>query len=100
MYTLRKRWTYISAGLDFFGALPTAIPPFTFRHLQEASRYVANRAIQAEQRYVEFYTRFESGQMTRRELQNAYEQSLQGVEIARQNQEAAQWAGKPSGCFC
>ena len=90
MYTLRTRWIYISAGLDFFGALADAIPPFTFRYLQEAARYFANRAIQAEQRYIEFYTRFESGEMTRRELQNSYEQSLQGVEIARQNQEAAQ----------
>jgi hypothetical protein len=90
MYTLRTRWIYIAAGLDFFGALADAIPPFTFRYLQEAARYFANRAIQAEQRYIEFYTRFESGEMTRRELQNSYEQSLQGVEIARQNQEAAQ----------
>jgi tetratricopeptide (TPR) repeat protein len=89
LLTIRKRQVYIAAGLDFFGAIAGAIPPFTFRYLQEAARYFANRAIQAEQRYIEFYARFEQGEMTRRELHNAYEESLQGVDIARQNEQAA-----------
>jgi hypothetical protein len=89
LYRVRKRWTYINAGLDFFGALAAAIPPFSFRYLQETARYFAERAIQSESRYIDFYTRFESEQMTRRELENAYEQGQQAVEVAAQNESAA-----------
>jgi hypothetical protein len=89
LHTVRKRWTYINAGLDFFGNLANVVAPFTFRYLQEVARYFAQRAIQAEQRYIDFYTRFESGLMTRRELENANELAQLGVEVAEQNEVAA-----------
>lgn len=90
LHSVRKRWAYINAGLDFFGDLATAVPPFTFKYLQEVARYFAQRAIQGEQRYIDFYTRFEQGQMTRREIQNANEVARLGVEVAQQNEAAAQ----------
>lgn len=86
---VRKRWTYIAAGLDFYGNLATVVPPFSFRYLQEVARYFAQRAIQAEQRYIDFWTRFERGEMTRKELESAYELSLLGADAARHQEAAA-----------
>jgi hypothetical protein len=48
LHGVRKRWFYITAGLDFFGSLTGVVPPFSFRYLQEVARYFAERAIQGE----------------------------------------------------
>ena len=89
LHTIRLRWEYIRAGLDFFGDLNTTVPPFTFKYLQEVARYFANRAIQAEQRYIDFYTRFENGQMTRQDLENVLQLSIKEEEAAKERASAA-----------
>ena len=89
MQQVRRRWAYLAAGLDFFGGLGSVVPPFTFRYLQEVARYFANRAVHAEQRYIEFYNRFEEGQMTRKQLESAAEQAATDVDAARQHEQAA-----------
>ncbi len=89
LHTVRLRWEYLRAGLDFFGHLAAVVSPFTFRYLQEVARYFAQRAIQAEQRYIEFYTRFESGKMTRQELGNAKTLAEKEADAAAQREDAA-----------
>lgn len=92
LHTIRLRWTYIKAGLDFYGNIATIVSPFTFKYLYEVARYFGNRAIQTEQRYIEFYTRFENGQMTRKELENAYELSKKETDAAKQREQASKAA--------
>ena len=89
LHTVRRRWAYILAGLDFFGNTTNIVSPFSFRYLQEVARYFAQRAITAEQRYIDFYTRFENGEMTRKDLENATELSALEVDAARERERAA-----------
>ena len=89
LFTVIKRWTYIEAGLDFFGTPANVVTPFSFRYLQDVARYLAQRASQAEQRYVEYYTRYESGQMSRLDLQSTVQQAQLGRELAAYNEQSA-----------
>ena len=85
----RLRLQYLQAGLDFFGNPTNLIPPFTFRYLQEVARFFANQAQQAEQRYIEFFDRYENGMMTRTELENAREQAGKEADAAREREKEA-----------
>ncbi len=89
LHSVRKRWVYLEAGLDFFGVPATVVSPFTFRYLQDVARYLAQRANNAEQRYIDFYARFENAQLTRKELENAEELAGLGIDLAEQNRVAA-----------
>ena len=64
------------------------VSPFSFRYLQEVARYFAQRAVSAEQRYIDFYTRFENGEMTRKDLKNATELSRLEVDAAREREKS------------
>ncbi|WP_380676487.1 hypothetical protein [Salinigranum sp. GCM10025319] len=63
------RWSYLTAGLDFFGT--TFTPIFTFEYLQTVAEGFAERAVGAEREFVNFQTRAEAEAATRRELESA-----------------------------
>lgn len=63
------RWSYLTAGLDFFGT--TFTPIFTFEYLQAVAEEFAERAIGAEREFVNFQTRAEAEAATRRDLESA-----------------------------
>ncbi len=89
LLTIRTRLRFIEAGLDFFGNEGTVVPPFTYSYLYDVSSYLAGQAVQAEQRYIDFFTRYEQGQMTRTDLQNATELAAREVDAARAREREA-----------
>lgn len=89
LHTVRRRWANLNAGLGFFGDEMATVPPFTFGYLQEVARYFANQAIRAEKRYIEFYNRFEQGQLKRKQLEQAAQEAKKNVEAAREKRTVA-----------
>ncbi|WP_345801295.1 hypothetical protein AAIB33_17840 [Microbacterium sp. AZCO] len=72
------RLQQIAAGLNFFGFAPDYLPPFSFEYLQTTTRYFAQQASQAEQRYIQFKSQAENEQLQRDQL-------AQQADVARQS---------------
>jgi hypothetical protein len=67
--TAFSRLQQLAQGLDFYGLLLS--PIHTFEYLQSVARGFAQEAIQAEREFVNFKTRQEAEEATRRELETA-----------------------------
>ncbi len=89
IHTIRVSLRFIAAGLDIYGNPANLVPPFTFAYLQEVARYFANQASQAEQRFIDFYDRYENGQLTRLQLEQARDAAGKEKELAEQRQREA-----------
>ncbi len=72
------RLQQIAAGLNFFGFAPDYLPPFSFEYLQTTTRYFAQQASQAEQRYIQFKSQAENEELQR-------DQMAQQADVARQS---------------
>ena len=67
--TAFSRLQQLAEGLDFYGLLLS--PIHTFEYLQSVARGFAQEAIQAEREFVNFTTRQEAAEATRRDLETA-----------------------------
>ena len=83
-----ERLQQIAEGLDFYGLLFS--PIHTFEYLQSVARGFAQEAIQAEREFVNFKTRQESEEATRRDLETAKAMAEAEAEGRRQQYLAAQ----------
>jgi tetratricopeptide (TPR) repeat protein len=89
IHAIRVALRFIAAGLDIYGNPAHIVPPFTFAYLQEVARYFANQATQAEQRFIDFFDRYETGQLTRLQLEQARDAAGKEKELADQRQREA-----------
>jgi hypothetical protein len=69
IYTVASRWVQLNANLDFFGL--TLFPIHTFEYLRQVAIGFAKEAIQAEREFINFESRAEMEEATRRELEQA-----------------------------
>src|SRR5262249_54792081 len=67
--TAFSRLDQLGQGLDFYGLLLS--PIHTFEYLQSVARGFAQEAVQAESEFVNFKTRQEAEEATRRDLETA-----------------------------
>ncbi|HET9517075.1 MAG TPA: hypothetical protein VFO77_05055, partial [Actinoplanes sp.] len=80
----------LAAGLDWF-AMPAAfVPPFTFDYLQNAARFLGQQAQAAERDFIQFMERYDSGKLTRMQLNQAAAASAADEAVAKQQAVAAQ----------
>jgi tetratricopeptide (TPR) repeat protein len=80
----------LSAGLDWFGIPASMVPPFTFDYLQNASRFLAQQAQAAERDFMQFMERYDSGKLTRLQVQQAAAAASADEAVAKQQAVAAQ----------
>jgi tetratricopeptide (TPR) repeat protein len=80
----------LAAHLDWFGVPAAFVPPFTFDYLQNAARFLAQQAQAAERDYIQFMERYDSGKLTRVQLNQAAAASAADEAVARQQAVAAQ----------
>lgn len=77
-------------GLDWFGLPADLVPPFTFDYLQNAARFLAQQAQAAERDFMQFMERYDSGQLTRLQLDQAAAAAVADEAVAVQQSVAAQ----------
>jgi hypothetical protein len=80
----------LAANLDWFGVPAAFVPPFTFDYLQNAGRFLAQQAQAAERDYIQFMERYDSGKLTRMQLNQAAAASAADEAVAKQQAVAAQ----------
>lgn len=88
--TIRGRLWQLNAGLDFLGMPTNIVPIWSFDYLQNAARYFAQQAIQAEREFINFWDHAENETLTRKQLEQAV--TLAGAEqdLAKKQTEAAE----------
>ena len=79
--TAFSRLDQLAEGLDFYGLLLS--PIHTFEYLQSVARGFAQEAIQAEREFVNFTTRQEAAEATRRDLETASAMAAAEAESRR-----------------
>jgi hypothetical protein len=84
------RLQQIAAGLNFFGFAPDYLPPFSFEYLQTTTRYFAQQASQAEQRYIQFKSQAENEQLQRDQLAQQADVAQQSVVLEQRGVAEAQ----------
>lgn len=87
---LAQRLSQISAGLDWFGVPADFVPPFTFDHLQNSARYLAQQAKFAERDYIQFTERYESSTLTKMQLEHAAASAKAELDVVKKQRDAAQ----------
>lgn len=78
------------AGLDWFGLPLAVVPPFTFDYLQSAARFLAQQAQASERDHMQFMERYDSGRLTRLQVQQAAAAAGADAAVAAQQAAAAQ----------
>ncbi|MFI5495923.1 hypothetical protein [Actinoplanes sp. NPDC051859] len=78
------------AHLDWFGVPAAFVPPFTFDYLQNAARFLGQQAQAAERDFIQFMERYDSGKLTRMQLNQAAAASAADEAVAKQQAVAAQ----------
>lgn len=78
----------IAEGLDFYGLMLS--PIHTFEYLQGVSRGFANEAVEAEREFVNFKTRQEAEEASRRDLETARAMAKGEADTREQQKIAAQ----------
>ncbi|MGW6737576.1 Tc toxin subunit A-related protein [Streptomyces sp. NPDC055013] len=79
----------LGESLDWFGVPADFVPPFTFDYLQSAARFLAQQAQASERDFIQFMDRYESGKLTRLQLQQAVSAASADVAVAEQQAVAA-----------
>jgi hypothetical protein len=79
----------LAANLDWFGVPAAFVPPFTFEYLQNAARFLGQQAQAAERDYIQFMERYDSGKLTRVQLNQAAAASAADEAVAKQQAVAA-----------
>ena len=85
--TVASRWEQLNAGLDFYGG--TLTPVFTYEYLRTVAEDLAQRASQAEEQYINFTTRAEQEEATRRDLRRQAELAEKNAKVSRERWNAA-----------
>ena len=84
-----QRLSQIAAGLDWFGVPADFVPPFTFEHLENATRYLAQQAKFAERDYIQFTERYEQSTLTKMQLSQAAGSAQAELDVVAKQREAA-----------
>ncbi|MFA7757661.1 hypothetical protein V5F01_29565 [Streptomyces sp. NRRL B-2790] len=77
-------------NLDWFGVPVDFVPPFTFDYLQNAARFLGQQAQAAERDFIQFMERYDTGKLTRLQLQQAVAAATADRAVADQQAAAAQ----------
>ncbi|PEZ06746.1 hypothetical protein CN326_09720 [Bacillus sp. AFS018417] len=88
--TVRKRLTQLQAGLDFLGLSSDIVPIWSFEYLQNAARYFAQQAVQAEREFINFLDRGENEEFSRQQLNQAANIANAEYGLAVKQREAAE----------
>ncbi len=87
LLTAHYRQTQIANGVDYYGL--TFWPIFTFEYLQSVARGFAQEAISAERDFIDFTTRQEAAEQTRRDLVSAQAMAAAQVDASFQQYQGA-----------
>lgn len=87
---IAARVQQLTANLDWFGVPAAFVPPFTFDYLQNAARFLGQQAQAAERDYIQFMERYDSGKLTRLQLNQAAAAASADEAVAKQQAVAAQ----------
>ncbi|MFR9773795.1 hypothetical protein [Nocardia sp. SC052] len=86
---IAQRLSQIAAGLDWFGVPANFVPPFTFDHLQNSARYLAQQAKFAERDYIQFTEQHESSTLTKMQLEHAAASAKAELDVVMKQRDAA-----------
>ncbi|WP_131464371.1 hypothetical protein [Acetivibrio straminisolvens] len=86
---VRERMIKLSGGLDFRGIPLNLVPVWTFEYLQNAARYFAQQAIQAEREYINFIETADNKKLTRQQLKQAVDLAKAEVDLAKKQKDVA-----------
>ncbi len=84
-----QRLSQIAAGLDWFGVPSEFVPPFTFEHLQNAARYLAQQAKFAERDYIQFTERYAQSTLTKMQLDQTAASAQAELDVVATQRNAA-----------
>jgi tetratricopeptide (TPR) repeat protein len=87
---IAARVRQLAAHLDWFGVPAAFVPPFTFDYLQNAARFLAQQAQAAERDFIQFMERYDTGKLTRVQLDQAAAAAGADEAVANQQAVAAQ----------
>ncbi|BCL26741.1 hypothetical protein ACFFS2_00420 [Streptomyces aurantiacus] len=79
----------LGQSLDWFGVPVDFVPPFTFDYLQNAARFLGQQAQAAERDFIQFMDRYDTGKLTRLQLQQAVASATADQAVADQQAVAA-----------
>lgn len=82
--------TQILNGINYLGFPEDIIPIHSWRYLQNAARYFANQAIQAERVYISFKDSAEREEFTRLALEQAVDAQAAALEVEKKRVAAAE----------